>query len=182
MKETYENFNILLEKIKHEDCFGNICADIKVFALQGSRDKKSHRIKQNWKLRRNLIPRRDDVHQPSPEEGKVTTIPPPHVQLRHVKDFVKLLDHGFHYQIKLLAQEQASWMSMVQVLTSILGNEKNRKLRNISNEYNPSDVSIGHNEGFRQHVSGQMESCYVSKFLVNVEEGVLLLFVGGNVT
>lgn len=117
MKETYENLKILLEKIKYKDYSWNICADFKVIAiilgmqsgytkyccflcLWDSRDREKHYHKQEWPLRQQFIPGKDNVqHQPLVEKEKII-IPPLHVKLGLMKNFVKAVDRegdGFRY-------------------------------------------------------------------------------------
>ena len=73
MKETCENFKILLEKIQYDKYCWTVCCDLKVIALLmglqlgctkfccflcewDSRDKKNHYIKKEWPKHESLTP------------------------------------------------------------------------------------------------------------------------------
>ena len=78
MKETYENFKFILEKIQYAVYEWNICGDFKVIALilgytkyccflckWDSRDRKNHYIRKEWPKRESLIPGQKNVkHNP----------------------------------------------------------------------------------------------------------------------
>ena len=117
MKETYENFKILLEKIQcDKDCW-TICCDLKVIALLmglqlgytkfccflcewDSRDKKNHYIKKEWPKRESLTPGQKSVVHPSLVNSDMIILRSLHMKLGRVKTFVRALDKngvGFYY-------------------------------------------------------------------------------------
>ena len=116
MKETYDNMKLLLSKIRYEQHSWNICGDLKVIALllglqQGytkfccflcewdSRDRKNHFVKKQWP-KRNLIPGNKNVIFQPLVNPKLVYLPPLHIKLGLMKNFVKAMDKsgpGFLY-------------------------------------------------------------------------------------
>lgn len=116
MKETYENLKTLLEKIKYNQYGWSICADLKVVAiltgLQGgytkfccflcewdSRKKTDHYIVWEWPERTDTIGQKNIVNTPLVEKNKIL-LPPLHIKLGLIKNFVKAMDKegdGFLY-------------------------------------------------------------------------------------
>lgn len=117
MKETYENMELLLKQIQYSKYNWNICGDLKVVALLlgmqlgytkyccficewDSRAREQHYVKQKWPLRKNLVPGQKNVaHQPLVEPSKIF-LPPLHIKLGLMKNFVKAMNKegaGFRY-------------------------------------------------------------------------------------
>jgi hypothetical protein len=117
MKETYEAMETLLNVIHYEEHKWSICGDLKVIGLllglQGgytkhscflclwdSRDDKNHFKRVKWPARESFIPGQHNVkHVPLVEPSKVL-LPPLHIKLGLMKNFVKGLDQkgsGFQY-------------------------------------------------------------------------------------
>ena len=111
MKEEYSSVRKLLEKVNYNEFKWDICGDFKILAfllgllggytkyscflcLWDSRADHEHYQKVEW-------PPRDDLHlgklnvvrQPLVEPAKVL-LPPLHIKLGLVKQFMKALDHG----------------------------------------------------------------------------------------
>lgn len=109
MKETYENMRILLQSIKYEEHKWNICADLKVVALLtglqsgytkyccflcewDSRARNQHYVVKEWPLRENIVPGLKNVlNEPLVEQQKIY-LPPLHIKLGLIKNFVKALN------------------------------------------------------------------------------------------
>ena len=116
MKETYESMKLLLQKIRYEEHEWNICGDLKVVALLlgmqlgytkfccflcewDSRDRKNHYEKNVWP-KRSLIPGQKNVINPSLVDPQKIYLPPLHIKLGLMKNFVKGMDRtgkGFTY-------------------------------------------------------------------------------------
>jgi hypothetical protein len=117
MKESYESMQVLLNLVKYQNHQWSICGDFKVIALilgmQGgytkhscflclwdSRDDANHYQKKEWPKRDVLIPGKQNVkYAPLIEPSKVL-LPPLHIKLGLMKNFVKALDEkgrGFKY-------------------------------------------------------------------------------------
>lgn len=117
MKETYENMKLILEKIQYVKYKWNICGDLKVIALLlglqlgftkfccflcewDSRDKKSHYDRKSWPTRESLIPGQKNVSRVSLVNPEKIFLPPLHIKLGLMKNFVKAMDQhsdGFLY-------------------------------------------------------------------------------------
>lgn len=117
MKETYANMELLLQMIQYERYSWHICGDLKVIALVlglqlgytkfccflcewDSRDRENHFVKKQWPKRLNLKPGEKNVlYQPLVNPEKIY-LPPLHIKLGLMKNFVKAMDRhgeGFHY-------------------------------------------------------------------------------------
>lgn len=117
MKETYENMKLVLEKIQYNKFSFKLCGDLKVIALLlglqlgftkyccflcewDSRDRNNHYHKKDWPKREGLTPGEKNVlHQPLVEPTRVL-LPPLHIKLGLIKNFVKAMDRngsGFTY-------------------------------------------------------------------------------------
>lgn len=124
MKETYSSMQLLLRYIRYEEHKWNICGDLKVIALLlglqlgwtkyccflcewDSRDKKNHYIRKQWPKRTSLVPGQKNIaHDPLVEPNKVY-LPPLHIKLGLMKNFVKAMDRsglGFAYLRKTFPQ------------------------------------------------------------------------------
>lgn len=117
IKETYENIKNLLEKIQYNLHSWKICADLKVvgiiLGLQGgytkyccflcewdSRARSEHYIKKDWPMRTNFIPGQRNVSENPLVEPNNIILPPLHIKLGLIKNFVKAMDRngeGFLY-------------------------------------------------------------------------------------
>lgn len=109
LKETYENIKHILQMIKYERYSWKICADFKVIAIilgmqQGytkyccflclwdSRDRENHYIKKVWPLRKAFTPGTENVFYPPLVQKENIIIPPLHIKLGLMKNFVKALN------------------------------------------------------------------------------------------
>ena len=121
MKEDYMNVKVLLNKIGYANFKWEVCGDFKMLGfllglqqgftkyscyicLWDSRDVKNHYVKRNWPPRAHLEPRSHNIiNQPLIDPEKVL-LPPLHIKLGLVKQFVKALDFGGEafQQIRLL--------------------------------------------------------------------------------
>jgi hypothetical protein len=117
MKETYASLKFLLQKIEYDQHHRQICADFKVIALVlgmqtgftkymgflcewDSRDKQQHYYKKVWPPRRQLTPGSKNVqHEPLVERSHIL-LPPLHIKLGLMKNFVKAMNRdgpGYQY-------------------------------------------------------------------------------------
>lgn len=117
MKETYENLKELLRCINYDQHHWSICGDLKVIAillgLQGgytkyccficewdSRAREMHYAKRDWPLRQSLQPGSKNVNHPALVDSNKIILPPLHIKLGLMKNFVKAMDKnkaGFKY-------------------------------------------------------------------------------------
>ena len=111
LKETYDSLEILLEKIKYTEHKWHICSDLKVVSillgLQGgftkygcflcewdSRDRMNHYKQKDWPKRISFIPgQKNVIHPPLVDQDKIY-LPPLHIKLGLIKNFVKALDRN----------------------------------------------------------------------------------------
>lgn len=109
LKETYDNMAILLMKINYHDYNWRICGDLKIIAiLMGmqlgytkfncflcewdSRKKDEHYVKKAWPIRDGMQPgHKNVIHEPLVDKGSII-LPPLHIKLGLMKNFVKALD------------------------------------------------------------------------------------------
>ena len=119
LKETYDNIKLVLVKIKYEEHQWQICGDLKVVALilglqlgytkfccflceWDSRARADHYIKREWPKRQSLEPGvKNVIHAALVERSKIL-LPPLHIKLGLMKNFVKALDRdgaAFKYLI-----------------------------------------------------------------------------------
>ena len=109
MKESYENMEILLTKLKYHNHAWKVCVDIKVLnMLQGqqsgytkfpcllcewdSRDKNNHWVKREWPTRVSRTLGQKIITNPALVESSKVILPPLHIKLGLMKQFVKALD------------------------------------------------------------------------------------------
>ena len=109
MKETYDNMKQLLRCINYDQHQWQLCGDLKVVALLlglqtgytkyccflcewDSRARDSHYIKKDWPLRQSLEPGRKSVQHPPLVESRKILLPPLHIKLGLMKNFVKAID------------------------------------------------------------------------------------------
>lgn len=109
MQETYENMDILLQKIDYKTHRWQLCGDLKILTiflgqqsgftkfpcylcLWDSRDRENHFVKKNWPTRTSFTPgSRNVIHESLVDPSKIL-IPPLHIKLGLMKQFVKALD------------------------------------------------------------------------------------------
>jgi len=109
LKESYENVKIVLDKIKYSEHNWLFCGDLKIIGIVlgmqsgnikypcflchfDSRDRANHYHKKEWPKRESLQPGFSNVIQsPLVDETKIL-IPPLHLKLGLMKQFVKALD------------------------------------------------------------------------------------------
>ncbi|GBN00648.1 hypothetical protein AVEN_154414-1 [Araneus ventricosus] len=117
MKETYETQKHMLSSIEYSKHSWNICADLKVIAvlvgLQASytkffcflcqweyRDRKKVLHKKVWPKRQFLIPGAKNEEKEPIVASEKKFLPPLHIKLGLMKNFVKAMDcggNGFQY-------------------------------------------------------------------------------------
>lgn len=111
MKESYETMALLLEAIKYKDHEWQLCCDLKVVALLtglqsgftkyccflclwDSRDTKNHYTVKEWPIRKSYVTGKENVKNiPLVEPDKII-LPPLHIKLGLMKNFVKALHKG----------------------------------------------------------------------------------------
>jgi hypothetical protein len=117
MKETYDSMKFIMEGVHYSHHKWNICGDLKVISLLlglqlgytknmcflclwNSRDDKNHYIVKKWPEREEHIVGRYNVqHMPLVDPQKIY-LPPLHIKLGLIKNFVKAMAHdgyGFQY-------------------------------------------------------------------------------------
>ncbi|KAI5725091.1 hypothetical protein M8J77_010864 [Diaphorina citri] len=110
MKEEYNNIAVVLNKIKYHDHGWVICVDLKMvnfllgqqggytkypcfLCLWDSRDKKHHWLKKDWPERGTMVVgEKNVINEPLVDRSKIL-LPPLHIKLGLMKQFVKALDH-----------------------------------------------------------------------------------------
>ena len=109
LKETYDNISNVLTKVKYHDYKWRMCGDLKVIAILmglqlgytkfccflcewNSRDKEAHYVRKDWPIRiRMELGEKNVLHEPLVSREKVI-LPPLHIKLGLMKNFVKALD------------------------------------------------------------------------------------------
>ena len=108
LKECYENLDLVLSKIRYKDHDWIICGDLKVLSLllgqQGgytkfpcflcewdSRNTAQHCVKKDWTLRDTLRPGSKNIIHDSLVDPSKVLLPPLHIKLGLMKQFVKAL-------------------------------------------------------------------------------------------
>jgi hypothetical protein len=117
LNETYESMKLLLRLVKYKDHTWNICGDLKVVSLLlglqlgytkhmcflclwNSRDDKNHYKKHDWPSRTEHVVGKYNVKHPALIDPQKVHLPPLHIKLGLMKNFVKGMDHqgsGFQY-------------------------------------------------------------------------------------
>nr|CAH7753306.1 unnamed protein product [Callosobruchus chinensis] len=109
MKETYENISRILDKINYHGYKWKLCADLKVLALVtglqsgftkyccflcewDSRARDKHYTVRNWPLRENFTPGQKNVANDPLVPKENIYLPPLHIKLGLIKQFVKAKD------------------------------------------------------------------------------------------
>ena len=120
MKETYDNMKQLLRCIEYDQHQWQLCGDLKVVALLlglqsgytkyccflcewDSRARSFHYIKRDWPLRLSMEPGIKNVQYHPFVESKKILLPPLHIKLGLMKNFVKAMDKSkaaFEFLIK----------------------------------------------------------------------------------
>ena len=108
MRENYENLDEILSKIKYRDHGWVVCGDLKVLSLllgqQGgyvkypcflcewdSRNRAEHYVKRDWPVRNALTPGVKNVVRHTLVDPSRVLLPPLHIKLGLMKQFVKAL-------------------------------------------------------------------------------------------
>lgn len=111
LKETYDNFASLLDRICYNEHKWLICGDLKVITmllgqqsgytkfpcflcLWDSRDRNSHWKKKDWPSRDSLLPGEKNVIRDSLVPSDKILLPPLHIKLGLIKQFVKSLNQA----------------------------------------------------------------------------------------
>ena len=117
MKETYENLQTLLQQIDYARYEWAICGDLKVICIilglqtgytkyccflceWDSRARQEHYVRRHWNPRTQLIPGEKNVKQLPLVNPEKIILPPLHIKLGLMKNFVKAMDRtgrGFQY-------------------------------------------------------------------------------------
>lgn len=109
LKESYDNVKIVLDKIKYFDHNWLLCGDLKIIGivlgmqsgnikypcflcLFDSRDRSNHYKKKIWPERKSLEPGSPNVLKPPLVDVSKILIPPLHLKLGLMTQFVKALD------------------------------------------------------------------------------------------
>ena len=109
MKEAYENLKQLLTELEYSKYGWHICGDLKIVPLLKvlqlgytkyccilceweSRAKTLHYLKRDWPQRKALKVREKNVQHPALAEWHKVPLPPPHIKLGLMKNFVKAKD------------------------------------------------------------------------------------------
>ena len=155
MKETYKNMEMSLKHIQYNNYNWNICGDLKVVALLlwlqfgytkyccficewDSRAKESHYSRQNWPLHKKVGSRQKNVaHEPLVDPAKIF-LPPLHIKLGLMKNFVKAMDKegkGFRY-----LREMFPRITEAKTLDGIF---VGRQIRHVINDKRFKDLLVG---------------------------------------
>lgn len=117
MKETYESMKLVLDMIQYEKHLWHVCGDLKVIALLlglqlgytkfccflcewDSRDRKNHYLKKQWPKRETLTVGEKNVVSPALVKPEKVYLPPLHIKLGLMKNFVKAMERegsGFQF-------------------------------------------------------------------------------------
>jgi len=110
MNEKYENMEILLQRIQYQKHLWQICGDLKIITLLlgqqsgftkypcylclwDSRDRQNHySSSKQWLVRSSFIPGSNNIINESLVDPSKILIPPLHIKLGLMKQFVKALD------------------------------------------------------------------------------------------
>ena len=109
LKETYENLELLLEKIKYREHNWMLCGDLKVLCMLlgqqsgytkypcficewDSRARDKHWTQKEWPTRENLTPGSKNIKHNALVDSKRVLLPPLHIKLGLMKQFVKAID------------------------------------------------------------------------------------------
>ena len=109
LKESYDNMVVLLRCLKYEEYSWSVCGDLKVIGLLmgmqtgftkyccflclwDSRATSYHYIRKDWPLRNAYLPGQQNVSCVPLVDYKKNLLPPLHIKLGLIKNFVKALD------------------------------------------------------------------------------------------
>ncbi|XP_043287550.1 uncharacterized protein [Venturia canescens] len=109
LKENYENLQLVLENIKYSEHQLQICGDLKIatlllgqqsgftenpcfLCLWDSRDRKKHYVQKGWPTRTNFDLVRNNIIRTSLIDPSKYLLPPLHIKLGLIKQYVKALD------------------------------------------------------------------------------------------
>lgn len=109
LKETYENLQLLLNKIKYDEYKWQLCGDLKIICMLlgqqsgftkyqcflcewDSRARNLHYVKKEWPARDRLVPGHKNVQRDVLVDQKLVLLPPFHIKLGLMKQFVKALN------------------------------------------------------------------------------------------
>ena len=109
LKESYDNMVLLLQSIRYDIYNWNICGDLKVIGLLlgmqlgftkyccflclwDSRATKDHFVKKDWAPRESFLPGQSSVQHVNLVDAQKIFLPPLHIKLGLVKNFIKALD------------------------------------------------------------------------------------------
>lgn len=109
IKEEYDTIALVLKKIKYHEHQWVICVDLKMvnfllgqqsgytkypcfLCLWDSRDKKNHWVKKEWPKRENMVVGQKNVINEASVQRENIILPPLHIKLGLMKQFVKALD------------------------------------------------------------------------------------------
>ena len=109
LKETYENLEIVLQKIKYSEHQWKVCGDLKIatmilgqqsgftknpgfLCLWDSRDRQSHYVKEIWLTRADFEPGSKNIIRPPLINPTMYLLTPLHIKLGLVKQYVKALN------------------------------------------------------------------------------------------
>lgn len=109
MQENYDNMQVLLKKINYKSHQWQICGDLKIITmllgqqsgftkyscylcLWDSRDRQKHYKVKEWSVRTTLTPGSNNIIRDSLVDPSKILIPPLHIKLGLMKQFVKALD------------------------------------------------------------------------------------------
>jgi hypothetical protein len=143
LKEKYENIEMVLNKIKYTEHNWQICGDLKILTLilgqqsgftkfpcflclWDSRDRSSHYTKKDWPPRVTMLTGSMNIlKKPLVEPSKIL-LPPLHIKLGLMKQFVKALDKEGHCFTFLVKQFPA--LSTAKLKEGIFDGPQIRKL------------------------------------------------------
>lgn len=111
LDESYENLEAILKAVKYEEHQWQLCGDLKVInMLMGmqagytkfmcflcewdSRADDQHYIKKHWPARKNYVPGKANVESQPLVDPQNILLPPLHIKLGLIKNFVKKLKPG----------------------------------------------------------------------------------------
>ena len=124
LNETYESMDLLLRLTKYKDHTWNICGDVKVVSLLlglqlgyakhmrflclwNSRDEENHYKRVDWPSRTEHVVGKYNVKHPVLIDPQKVFLPPLHIKLSLMRNFVKGMDDqgsGFQYLKKKLKE------------------------------------------------------------------------------
>ncbi|KYQ53584.1 hypothetical protein ALC60_00111 [Trachymyrmex zeteki] len=111
LKESYENVETILKAIQYEEHKWQVCGDFKIISmllgqqsgytkypcficLWDSRAKEHHYVRKDWPLRKSLKVGEHNVLKEPLIDPKKILLPPLHIKLGLMKQFVKALDRN----------------------------------------------------------------------------------------